>query len=59
MLDEIAKGVAKIGSGEKPKYYHASPERQKVDEKQVSPKPVTNAKLTESEIPVTSAKTEA
>ena len=32
MLDEIAEGVAKIGSGEKPKNHQASPERPKVDE---------------------------
>jgi hypothetical protein len=31
MLDDIAEGVAKIGSGEKPKNLHASPERFKVD----------------------------
>ena len=31
MLDDIAEGVAKIGSGEKPKNLHASPERFRVD----------------------------
>ena len=31
MLDDIAEGVAKIGSGEKPKNHHGSPERFKVD----------------------------